>query len=348
MKKKSFAAAVIASSLVFIARGDGRIFLDTWSTFPYPLISYGDAYSGGILGDGAKTDYFVRVYWAPGVVTITNDPSGTAPISSLGPLTLATGTGSTPQIAGNSPEDAGLFISPSELTLPGVSSGPVTLVVVAYDNPSGYNAPNNLASLYSRGHSAGFQITPNYSGLGSAPSVGTAMPPFSVFRYDTVAPVLTGYVCQPDQSVSVGSSSCFWMYYDGSEPITIRWQHNGTNMPGGFNGSISSVTPGDAGAYSLIATNPWGRTTGYFTLNVVVPQPRIISTALSNATLWLSCTGLANQPYLLEFASSMTPPVVWSDLSTNTSGSNGLFDIFDPLDAVLPERYYRLMVPCPP
>ena len=160
------AAAATATS----SYAQGKINLDTYNTDPYPIITYGDA-GAGVIGNGVSTSYTIGLYYGLGSVTVAADPSGVADPTSLGALTLGTGAGST---AGIVPTGPGWFQSINDYTIPGYTSGDVTMMIVAYDG-SDY-----LGSLH-RGHSDAFSILPSQGATGFATAVGSVMPDFQVF-----------------------------------------------------------------------------------------------------------------------------------------------------------------------
>jgi uncharacterized repeat protein (TIGR03803 family) len=51
--------------------------------------------------------------------------------------------------------------------------------------------------------------------------------------------------------------------------------------------------------------------------------------------------GVANNTYLVQAAASLTPPVVWQTISTNTAGPDGAWEIKDNFIASITARFYR-------
>jgi hypothetical protein len=144
----------------------GKVNLDTYNNAPYPTITYG-AGSGGTLGATINSSFTVGIYWAAGNISVANDPSGFALPETLGALTLGTGPGSTATIFNST----GQFFTPTDFTMAGLSSGPATIMIIAYNGAS-------YASSAVRGHSAAFSITPA-QGVATAPGMGN-MPSFQV------------------------------------------------------------------------------------------------------------------------------------------------------------------------
>jgi hypothetical protein len=86
---------------------------------------------------------------------------------------------------------------------------------------------------------------------------------------------------QPLSQLSpVGSNATFQVSATGAPPLTYQWQFNGTNLADGarITGSqsnrlvVANLQPGDAGAYQVVVSNPYGSTTSAVaTLQVSTP-----------------------------------------------------------------------------
>ncbi len=66
---------------------------------------------------------------------------------------------------------------------------------------------------------------------------------------------------------------------------------------------------------------------------------------LTNGTLQLNFTGISNAIYILQAATNLTPPTVWSNLSTNTADGLGFFQFIDADASNHPTRFYRTTTP---
>ena len=88
----------------------------------------------------------------------------------------------------------------------------------------------------------------------------------------TQAPTIT---TQPaSQSVPAGATASFTVVASGSAPLSYQWRWNGANIGGATSPTLSltSVTTGQAGAYSCVVTNAIGSiTSGIATLTVSPP-----------------------------------------------------------------------------
>jgi hypothetical protein len=78
----------------------------------------------------------------------------------------------------------------------------------------------------------------------------------------TILPVLIKAQPISRQALEGGAVS-FEVAVDGIPPFTYQWQFNGADLPGMTNASLSlgNVQPGQAGAYSVIVTSPFGSIT---------------------------------------------------------------------------------------
>jgi hypothetical protein len=68
-------------------------------------------------------------------------------------------------------------------------------------------------------------------------------------------------------------------------------------------------------------------------------------TTLGNGTSLISFAGIPGYSYLIEATTNLTPTIVWTILSTNTAGTNGLFQYNDLDSTNYPTRYYRTATP---
>jgi len=176
--KKAIVLAIagIAAGMATSSYGQSVVLLDNYNTYG-PLVTYG-AGSDGTVGVGVGNTYTMGIYWALGTVSASADPSGTAIPSTLGPVTLGAGLGSTAQFASLATAGtAGEALGGATFGIPGTSGAGgenVTLMIIAYEGAS-------YAAATERGHSTAFQITTSANNSTTPVSIGTAMPGFSVF-----------------------------------------------------------------------------------------------------------------------------------------------------------------------
>ena len=174
--KKSIVLGILGLAATTAASfGQGYIRLDNYFSGTDLMIVYGvgvpaNGVSGALGTPGAGLDdaWTVGLYWAPGSLSLA-DPLGSG--MPIAPLVLATGIGSTAQVAG--PEVFGLpgFYS----SAPAFNSGStlnttLTLEVVVYDTAGGSYA----TALY-RAHSAPFTMPTAAASSPTFPSTGDYM-----------------------------------------------------------------------------------------------------------------------------------------------------------------------------
>jgi sugar lactone lactonase YvrE len=86
------------------------------------------------------------------------------------------------------------------------------------------------------------------------------------------------FTWQPrSEAVTLGSNAMFGATVAGSGPLSYQWQFNGTNLPGANGPDLEflGVVAGNAGAYKLVATNPYGSVTSAVATLLVGAPPGI-------------------------------------------------------------------------
>jgi uncharacterized repeat protein (TIGR03803 family) len=121
----------------------------------------------------------------------------------------------------------------------------------------------------------------------------------------------------------------------GSQPVTYQWQKSGTNLVdgGSLSGSISrlltitNVDFGDAGVYSLIASNPYGSVTSrlaFFEMMVSPPaittQP-VSQTVLVGSTATFTVGAVGDLPFYYQWMKNGTNLVDGGNISGSASGT---------------------------
>jgi autotransporter-associated beta strand protein len=80
-------------------------------------------------------------------------------------------------------------------------------------------------------------------------------------------------------------------------------------------------------------------------INIVIGPPAtnsIASTVVnSDGSVTLNFVGVANYTYQVDATTNLSPPVVWTTISTNTADINGLWQITDLQATNYPQRFYR-------
>jgi hypothetical protein len=116
----------------------------------------------------------------------------------------------------------------------------------------------------------------NKTGQGGTPTFNYVI---NVEAATATAPMITD---QPDSiSVPEGGTATFELEGNGDPDPTFQWRKNGVDIPGATDSTltITSVTPSDAGTYSVVVTNSAGSATSDgATLTVTDPPAIAIST----------------------------------------------------------------------
>ena len=139
------------------------------------------------------------------------------------------------------------------------------------------------------------------------------------------------------QTAEAGSVVDLWVRASGSMPLSYLWYLNATNLLVCSTNSrleLTNVQFAQAGAYTVVVTNPPGAVAGSpAMLNVITPIER-------RSVPGVKLTGEAGSLLNLDYANSLSATPNWLPLDTVTlaSTSQYYFDVSEPLP---PQRYYR-------
>jgi uncharacterized repeat protein (TIGR03803 family) len=136
-----------------------------------------------------------------------------------------------------------------------------------------------------------------------------------------------------NQSVYLGGTATFSVATVGSQPVTYRWQKTGTNLVdgGSLSGSatrlltITNVDLGNAGVYSLIASNAYGSVTSRLAfLEIMVSPPSITAqpvsqTVLAGSTVTFTVGAVGDLPFYYQWMKNGTNLVDGGDISGSTT-----------------------------
>jgi hypothetical protein len=134
--------------------------------------------------------------------------------------------------------------------------------------------------------------------------------------------------------------------------VTVNFgaiQGQGVNLIGSTN--IQVYTPASAaGAVNVVVSNPNGLSItnigGY--AYVLPPPPATIfggSISQAGGSLDMVWLGGTNNACELQVTTNLTPPVIWSPVSTNQVGADGLSTNSLPINTAVPAQFYRLAIP---
>ncbi len=100
-------------------------------------------------------------------------------------------------------------------------------------------------------------------------------------------------------------------------------------------------------AFSYTVADPYGATSSNLvivTIQSVSNGPPVNITGISvlgNGTVQLNFTGMPGGVYLIEAATNLSQPIVWTTVGTNTADTNGVFNFTDINATNFGDRYYR-------
>ncbi len=218
-----------------------------------------------------------------------------------------------------------LAVAPSITTQPQsktVTAGTaVTFTVVASGTPAPTYQWKKGGTNISGATNASYSIaSPQLADAGSYTVVATNMAGSVTSNTATLtvnaAPVIT---TQPQsQTVTVGSAVTFTVVVTGFPAPTYQWKKGGTNISGATNASysIASVATGDAGSYTVVATNSQGNVTSSAATLTVNTAPAF-TTQPQNQTV---TTG-SSATFTSVASGTPAPTYQWKKGGANISGA---------------------------
>ena len=131
-----------------------------------------------------------------------------------------------------------------------------------------------------------------------------------------------------------------WYTEDGGGGLTA-------NDPWAFNGTIGQPDAGNLSSNAWTMQGGfWNGLVGNSVVNTTNSPPNITAIQiLSDGTVQLSGTGTPNQLYYIQFATNLSPPVLWVNLATNQADSGGSLQYIDLGATNFTARFYRFVTP---
>ena len=184
-----------------------------------------------------------------------------------------------------------------------------------------------------------------YGGLGTI--TYTYNPALNVSVVSATAPVDANtpiFSTQPTNTiVGLGAPATLHAHVSNVS-VNYGWMFNSVPLAdgGGISGShtanltIASVTSSNTGNYSVVATNQ--NFASEFTLSTTAA----LSADSFNLYPVITINGVQSDTYVVQYATSLTPPVTWIPLATNTLGGSiqYVIDLNSPLSM---QRFYRVV-----
>ena len=150
-----------------------------------------------------------------------------------------------------------------------------------------------------------------------------------------------------DEAVLVGGSAAFGVGVTGN-PLNFQWFKDG-NPIGGANASnysIMNVALTNAGGYSVVVSNQFNSVTSTVANLSVGILPQTVQFHLNpDKSLTLQMPGTPEFNYVLQIATNLTPPVVWQNVASNQTDTNGDWTYVDTDTPVAGSRFYRVTTP---
>jgi len=165
----------------------------------------------------------------------------------------------------------------------------------------------------------------------------------------TTPPIISA---QPSaKSVLVGQNASFNVTATGTAPLTYQWQRNGASLSNGgvFSGvntnilTLSGVTANNAGSYSVIITNIAGITNSTSAVLTVALPPSLGLGSIGPNSVQLSANTAAGLNYVVERATNLAPPILWTPVTTNIVPPGGQLLFTNSTSNT--EQYFRLLFP---
>ena len=143
-----------------------------------------------------------------------------------------------------------------------------------------------------------------------------------------------------DQYVAVGANAGFSVATAGSDPLTLQWQANGTNLPGATLPTLAllNVRTNSPSSFAAIAANSFGSATSTVARLSVAGSPSLLSVLVSTDSIpRITLMGLAGHTYELEGPRDFTN---WVTISRFTNFSSQT-TVTDPAATNSSYRFYR-------
>jgi hypothetical protein len=165
------------------------------------------------------------------------------------------------------------------------------------------------------------------------------LPPDEIAQFYAIPP---WFLKQPQPQVGyLGKSVSFMAQADGSGPLTYQWLKDGTPLDGATNATLTlnNLATADAGNYSLLASNSFGRKTSSSALLTV--NPAGVALAIYAG---LTVDGVPGWTYRIEYTTSLQEPINWTT-ATNLTLTTSPQVWLDMASATPPKRFYRVTLP---
>jgi hypothetical protein len=152
-------------------------------------------------------------------------------------------------------------------------------------------------------------------------------------------------------SLLAGQSFAISVTVTGTPPLSFQWRKADANLVnGGVYGGVltntltlTGVTNGNAGSYSVAITNSIGAATSSVAVVAIALPPSVTVGPASPGQLQLSANTLTGLTYVVQMATNLVAPV-WIPVLTNGTGSSGTINFLTNTTAGL-NTFYQIKFP---
>jgi hypothetical protein len=126
----------------------------------------------------------------------------------------------------------------------------------------------------------------------------------------------------------------------GSLPLSYQWYRGASLLAGATNATLAftNVTAAQAGDYTLVVNNSFGKQTSAVARIVVAPPPTLSLSLYPGVTI----DGIQGLHYRVEYRTDLDPPNTWRLLQDISSLPSATYLVYDPTPATAPKRFYRV------
>ncbi len=164
------------------------------------------------------------------------------------------------------------------------------------------------------------------------------------------APVIT--VPPVGTNVFIGKNAGFSVTATGDGTLNYQWLKGGVpfadgGVISGARANALNFTPAGtnhAGNYSVIVTNLGGSVTSSVAPLMVAPLPALVLSNAPGSLMLAADGGAVSSVYIIQRATNLTPPIIWSPVQTNLVGTNGQIR-FTATNLNSSAGYYRIQIP---
>jgi hypothetical protein len=152
------------------------------------------------------------------------------------------------------------------------------------------------------------------------------------------APVLAeqplGGVYAPGANFALGGQA------GGSLPLSYQWYRGASLLAGATNATLNftNVTSAQAGDYTLVVNNLFGKQTSAVARIVVAPPPAMALSLYPGVTI----QGIQGLHYQVEYRTDLDPQNTWHVLQDIPSLPSATYLVYDSTPATAPKRFYRV------